>query len=138
MKTLVAIPSRFRSSRFPGKPLALINGKPMIEWVVLGVLKSKLVTDVVVMTDDQRIFDIVSKLSHVKPLMTSEKCETGTDRIFDGLQRLEKLGKTYDYVVNVQGDYGSSAGFDKLMDDPFVHRKAKVFINVILFLHNKI
>ena len=36
--------------------------------------------------------------------MTSEKCETGTDRIFDGLQRLEKLGKTYDYVINVQGD----------------------------------
>lgn len=104
MRTLVAIPSRFQSSRFPGKPLALINGKPMIEWVVRGVLKSKFVKDVMVLTDDQRIFDFVSQLSDVKPLMTSEQCETGTDRLFDGLKRLEKLGKAYDYVINVQGD----------------------------------
>jgi 3-deoxy-manno-octulosonate cytidylyltransferase (CMP-KDO synthetase) len=110
MKTLVAIPSRYLSSRFPGKPLALISGRPMIEWVVRGVLKSSFVKDVVVMTDDKRIFDSIIQLckslefKNVRPLMTSEHCETGTDRIYDGLIQLEKLGQDYDYVINVQGD----------------------------------
>lgn len=108
MKTLVAIPARFKSTRFPGKILAQIQGRPMIEWVVRGVQKSADAKDIVVMTDDQRIFDVVQKIpgghGQVSAVMTSEDCSTGTDRIFAGLGVLEKQGRTYDYVVNVQGD----------------------------------
>lgn len=104
MKTLVAIPARYKSTRFPGKILALIQGRPMIEWVVRGVQKSTFAKDIVVMTDDQRIYDVVQKISGASAVMTSENCQTGTDRIFEGLAVLEKQGRTFDYVINVQGD----------------------------------
>lgn len=104
MKTLVAIPARYKSTRFPGKILAQINGKPMIEWVVRGVQKSANATDIVVMTDDQRIFEVVQTIPGVSCVMTSEACLTGTDRIFEGLGILEKQGRFFDYVINVQGD----------------------------------
>ena len=104
MKTLVAIPARYGSTRFPGKILAHINGRPMIEWVVRGVQKSASAKDIVVMTDDQRIYDVVLKIPGTHVVMTSENCPTGTDRIFEGLAVLEKQGRTFDYVINVQGD----------------------------------
>lgn len=104
MKTLVAIPARYKSTRYPGKILALIQGRPMIEWVVRGVQKSGHAKDIVVMTDDQRIFDVVQKIPDVEVVMTSENCQTGTDRIFEGLGVLEKQGRTFEYVINVQGD----------------------------------
>lgn len=108
MKTLVAIPARFKSTRFPGKILAQIQGRPMIEWVIRGVQKCDEAKDIVVMTDDQRIYDVVQKISGridgVSAVMTSENCQTGTDRIFEGLGVLEMQGRNYDYVINVQGD----------------------------------
>lgn len=104
MKTLVAIPARYKSTRFPGKILAQIQGRPMIEWVVRGVQKSSFAKDIVVMTDDRRIFDVVEKISGASAVMTSENCQTGTDRIFEGLSVLEKQGRSFEFVINVQGD----------------------------------
>ncbi len=80
MKTVVIIPSRYGSTRFPGKSLAHIAGKPMIKWVCEKAEQAKNVTDVYVATDDRRIYDIVLGFGG-KAVMTSEKNKSGTDRI---------------------------------------------------------
>lgn len=106
MKILGCIPARYASTRFPGKPLALIAGIPMIVRVCEGARKSKNLTDLVVATDDARIFDVVEKAGY-RAVMTDPGCETGTDRIFDAAK---KLGNTADIVVNIQGDEPLVAG----------------------------
>lgn len=98
MKTLGIIPARFASTRFPGKPLALIGGKTMIERVYAQCQKSSL-TDIIVATDDERIYDHVKSFGQV--IMTSTHHQSGTDRC---QEVIEKLPKTYDYVINIQGD----------------------------------
>ena len=95
-KTLVVIPARWESSRFPGKPLSMIGDKPMIQHVWERSLKSK-ADDVVIATDDKRIFDKATEFG-AQAVMTP-KCETGTERVI-GVQDL----KNADYIVNVQGD----------------------------------
>ena len=95
-KTLVVIPARWESSRFPGKPLSMIGDKPMIQHVWERSLKSK-AGDVVIATDDKRIFDKATEFG-AQAVMTP-KCETGTERVI-GVQDL----KNADYIVNVQGD----------------------------------
>lgn len=100
MKILGCIPARYASTRFPGKPLALIAGVPMIVRVCDGARKSKKLTDLVVATDDARIFEAVEKAGH-RAVMTDSGCETGTDRIYDAAK---KLGNGYEIVVNIQGD----------------------------------
>lgn len=96
----VVIPSRFGSSRLPGKPLELINGKPMVEYVYQQALQSK-ACRVVVATDDQRIADAVSAFGG-EYCMTAVNHESGTDRI---QEVAKKLGLSDDHiVVNVQGD----------------------------------
>lgn len=102
MKILGIIPARFASTRFPGKPLADIAGKSMIQRVYDQALKAKSLTRVVVATDDERI------LSHVlafggEAFMTDENHPSGTDRCFEALQKSGGAGK-YDYVINIQGD----------------------------------
>jgi len=94
------LPARYESSRYPGKPLELIQGKPMIQWTYAGVKKSKLVDRVVVATDDQRIFDAVTSFGG-EAVMTSSNHVCGTDRCAEAAL---KLGKEYAIVVNVQGD----------------------------------
>ena len=71
MKTIAIIPARYASSRFPGKPLALLNGKPMVMWVYDAVCASNLFDKVVVATDDKRIFDTVQEVK-VIAMMTSD------------------------------------------------------------------
>lgn len=100
MKILGIIPARFASTRFPGKPLTIINGKSMIQRVYEQSLKAELLTDVVVATDDQRIFDAVTSFSG-KVMMTSSEHNSGTDRC---CEIIEKIGNQYDAVVNIQGD----------------------------------
>jgi 3-deoxy-manno-octulosonate cytidylyltransferase (CMP-KDO synthetase) len=96
----VVIPSRFGSSRLPGKPLELINGKPMVEYVYRQALQSN-ASRVVVATDDQRIADAVSAFGG-EYCMTAVKHESGTDRI---QEVAKKLGLSDEHiVVNVQGD----------------------------------
>ena len=92
------------SSRFPGKPLAKINGKPMIQHVYNNVKKNKLLSDVVVATCDKIIFDFVKSIKGVA-VMTSKKHKRASDRCYEAMRILEKKRKTkYDIVVMVQGD----------------------------------
>lgn len=101
MKVVAIIPSRYGSSRFPGKPLAKILDKPMIQWVYENVLKSKLVNSVYVATDDQRIYDCVKKFNG-EALMTSKNHTCGTDRLAECVNILNLSDD--DIVLNIQGD----------------------------------
>ena len=102
MKILALIPARYQSSRFPGKPLADIGGKPMIQRVYEQ--SKKAFEYVYVATDDDRIFDCVKSFDG-KAVMTSENHQSGTDRCYEALLNVEaELGIVFDIVVNVQGD----------------------------------
>ena len=96
-KTLIIIPARYASTRFPGKPLQPILGKPMIQWVYEAAIKSD-ADDVYVATDDYRILDVVSEFGNV--ILTGNH-KTGTDRIIEAVNALDD---TYDYIINIQGD----------------------------------
>lgn len=100
MKTLAVIPARYQSSRFPGKPLALIKNKPMIYWVYNRVKKCSKIDKVVVATDDMRIFKVVSEFGG-DVIMTSNKHNSGTDRIYEAY---ELMNEKYDIILNIQGD----------------------------------
>lgn len=99
--TIAVIPSRYGSSRFEGKPLALIAGKSMIQRVYEQTRKSDVVSKTVVATDDQRIFNAVEAFGG-HAVMTSEACRSGTDRVAQTADIL-KLGPD-DIVINIQGD----------------------------------
>lgn len=100
MKTAVIIPARYASTRFPGKPLVLIKGKPLILHVVSKVAKCKGVDNVVVATDDKRIFDVV-KHAGFNVYMTPVTLKSGTDRV---AYVANKYLKNFDLFINVQGD----------------------------------
>lgn len=101
MKIVAIIPSRYASSRFPGKPLALINGKFMVQWVYERVAKNLNISEVYVATDDERIFNAVESFGG-KALMTSDKHSCGTDRLAECVSLLGLEGN--DIVLNIQGD----------------------------------
>ncbi len=97
-KVIAVIPARWDSTRFPGKPLAKINDKPMIQWVVERVLIAKFVTEVIVATDDKRIYSAVEEFGG-HAVMTAKAHASGSDRIAEVASAL-----SCDIVVNVQGD----------------------------------
>ncbi len=101
MPVFAIIPSRYGSSRFEGKPLAVIAGKPMIQHVVERARESTAVDHVVVATDDLRIVEAVRGFG-AEVVMTSNTLRSGTDRVAEAAERLG-LAMT-DLVVNVQGD----------------------------------
>jgi 3-deoxy-manno-octulosonate cytidylyltransferase (CMP-KDO synthetase) len=98
MKVIAVIPARYGSTRFEGKPLADILGKPMIQYVYEGVCQSRLIDEVIVATDDQRIMEVVQQFGG-KGVMTSPNHFTGTDRVAEVAQKLRS-----EIIVNVQGD----------------------------------
>lgn len=98
MKFAAIIPARFASTRFPGKPLADMDGKPMIQRVYEQVKKA--LNDVYVATDDQRIFDAVIGFGG-NVVMTSEHHKSGTDRCEEAVSKIED---DFDVVLNIQGD----------------------------------
>ena len=98
MKFIAIIPARYASSRFPGKPLANMDGKPMIQRVYEQVSKS--VSDVYVATDDERIMQAVEAFGG-KAVMTSASHQSGTDRCNEAYS---KIGQQFDVVLNIQGD----------------------------------
>jgi len=100
MRILGIIPARYGSSRFPGKPLIDLKGKTMIRRVYEGALKSAMLTDLVVATDDQRILDEVIGFGG-KAVMTSDLHQTGTDRC---AEVVGIMSESYDVVINIQGD----------------------------------
>ena len=100
-KVVAMIPARYQSSRFPGKPLALICGKPMIQWVYERTSNVSCLDEVYVATDDERIKACVDSFGG-KCLMTSSHHESGTDRL---AECVELLGlDDSDIVLNIQGD----------------------------------
>jgi 3-deoxy-manno-octulosonate cytidylyltransferase (CMP-KDO synthetase) len=98
MKIVGIIPCRYQSTRFPGKSLALINGKPMMWHVYQRALESNMLDEVYIATDDERIVEVANKHS-LNTIMTSDKHETGTDRVAEAASQLQA-----DYFVNIQGD----------------------------------
>ena len=100
MKTLGIIPSRYASTRFPGKPLIDIDGKTMIQRVYEQSKKSKSLSKVIVATDDKRIFNHVNSFGG-NVIMTSDSHDSGTDRC---AEVLEKTEGDFDIVINIQGD----------------------------------
>jgi 3-deoxy-manno-octulosonate cytidylyltransferase (CMP-KDO synthetase) len=97
-RIVAVIPARYGSTRFPGKSLVSIQGKPMIQWVYERTQRSRLIGRVVVATDDERIMQSVSSFGG-EVVMTSSSHQTGTDRIAEVTRKLD-----CDIVVNVQGD----------------------------------
>ncbi len=102
MKFLGIIPARYGSTRLEGKPLADIHGKPMIQWVYEQAAKA--LHDVVVATDDSRIFQTVESFGG-RAVMTSAHHTTGTNRCLEAMEKMSVANKTaYDAVLNIQGD----------------------------------
>lgn len=107
MKFLAVIPARYASTRFPGKPLAVLGGKPVIRRVYEQV--TRVLDDAVVATDDERIRDAVLAFGG-KAVMTSPDHRSGTDRCREAYETVcAREGREYDVVINVQGD------------EPFIH-----------------
>jgi 3-deoxy-manno-octulosonate cytidylyltransferase (CMP-KDO synthetase) len=102
MKILGVIPARYGSSRFPGKPLANILGKPMIQRVYEQAKKCLLLDDLIVATDDERIAACIRSFSG-NVMMTPETLNSGTERCNAVILNLQ-AGKDFDVVINIQGD----------------------------------
>jgi 3-deoxy-manno-octulosonate cytidylyltransferase (CMP-KDO synthetase) len=100
MNILGIIPARYESTRFPGKVLADINGKSMVQRVYEQALKSKFLDKVVIATEDDKVVEHVKQFGG-EVLITKTNHASGTDRCFEAL-RLQS--DTYDYVINIQGD----------------------------------
>lgn len=103
MKFIGIIPARYASTRFPGKPLALLAGKPVIQRVYEQV--KSVLDEVYVATDDTRIYDTVKSFGG-NAVMTSANHNSGTDRVEEAVN---KIGGDFDVVINIQGD------------EPFIH-----------------
>ena len=105
MKILGVIPARYASTRFPGKPLAMIDGIPMIQRVYDQVLKAERVDAVVVATDDHRIFDLVREFGG-EVVMTCKSHKNGTSRCAETAEILGHRSppQRFDVVINIQGD----------------------------------
>ncbi len=103
MKTIAIIPARYASTRFPGKPLAILGGKPVIQRVYEQV--TTVLDEAYVATDDESIYNKVQEFGG-RVVMTSPNHKSGTDRIEEAVQ---KIGTDADIIINVQGD------------EPFIH-----------------
>lgn len=97
MKVIGIIPARYFSTRLPGKPLVRILDRPMLQWVYEASLKSRLLDEVIIATDDKKIFDCAGAFN-AKVVMTPE-CKSGTDRIAFASKKIN-----CDIVANIQGD----------------------------------
>lgn len=100
MKFIAIVPARYQSTRFPGKPLVLINNKPMIQWVYEHIVNA--VDEAWVATDDERIFKAVENFGG-KAIETLPTHQSGTDRCAEAALKIEKK-YDFDVVINVQGD----------------------------------
>lgn len=98
MKSVVVIPARYKSTRYPGKPLVSLLGKPMILWVAELSAKAVGRDSVYIATEDQRIFDVV-QAAGFNAVMTSQDALTGTDRLAEAANLIDA-----DIYINVQGD----------------------------------
>ena len=115
MKIVGVIPARYGSTRFPGKPLVNLKGRPLIQWTIEGAKQSKMLSDLYVATDDERI-KAAAEISGAKVIMTPSELPTGSDRIHAAIQNV-----ICDVVVNIQGD-------EPLITGELIDRLAQVFV----------
>ena len=121
MVAVGVIPARYGSTRFPGKPLAMINGKPLLQWVIEGSKTSRKLSKILVATDDERIAKLARECG-AEPVMTDSDLPTGTDRVWVAVQ-----GIAADVVVNIQGDEPLIQGelLDRLVE-PFTDKSVQM------------
>ena len=117
MKILCVIPARYASTRLPGKPLADIVGKPMIQHVYERSAQATIPQQVVVATDDEKVFQAVQQFGG-KVVMTSSEHQTGTDRLAEVASKYAEV----DVIINVQGD-------EPLIDPKVIDALAQEFLN---------
>ena len=122
MRIIGVIPARYSSTRLPGKPLADIGGKSLIQRVYEQAKKSKLLSDVIIATDDKRILKHIEEFAG-KAVLTSKRHRSGTDRIVEALK-----GVKSDIVVNIQGDepFIDSKDIDKALQPLMRDKKLNV------------
>ena len=116
MKIVGVIPARYGSTRFPGKPLVPLKGRPLIQWTIEGAKKSHLLSDLIVATDDERI-KAAAEAVGVQVAMTDSDLPTGSDRIHAAIKNLN-----CDVVVNIQGD-------EPLVTGTLIDSLAQVFVD---------
>jgi 3-deoxy-manno-octulosonate cytidylyltransferase (CMP-KDO synthetase) len=123
MNFIGIIPARYSSSRFPGKPLVMINGKSMIQRVYEQAKKADVLSDIIVATDDERINNHVKNFNG-KVMMTSPNHQSGTERCNEVIEYLKKStpGIKLDIVINIQGD-------EPLIDPVQIKKVASCFTN---------
>lgn len=121
MKVVGVIPARYGSSRFPGKPLADICGKPMIWWVYQKIKQINNLDDIFVATDHREIMDECQSY-HIPSIMTSDKHPTGVDRLAEVAAKVAA-----DYYILVQGDEPliESTSIQKMVDKVRVYQEKK-------------
>ncbi len=114
MQVLGVIPARYASTRFPGKMLAKILGKPMLLWTYEGASQSLLLDHILVATDNQQIADIAEH-NGIDVMMTSPSCRNGTERVAEVAKKLH----LFNIIVNIQGDEPLIDGkiLDKVIED---------------------
>jgi 3-deoxy-manno-octulosonate cytidylyltransferase (CMP-KDO synthetase) len=122
MRSVVLIPARYKSSRFPGKPLVALLGKPMVLWVAELSAKAVGRENVFVATEDARIFDVV-EAAGFNAVMTSDQALTGTDRLAEAAEKIDA-----DIYLNVQGDEPvlDPADIIKIRDKKIAHMDAVI------------
>ncbi|MBR2208964.1 MAG: 3-deoxy-manno-octulosonate cytidylyltransferase [Synergistaceae bacterium] len=116
-KILGVIPARYSSTRFPGKPLADINGKPMIQHVYERAIKAKSLSSLLIATDDERIFNAAKKFN-ANAVMTDSDLPNGTARCE---QAVKNFNQKFDAVINIQGD-------EPLLDPLMIDEVAELLI----------
>ncbi len=130
IEVVAIIPARYKSNRFPGKPLARINGKPMIQHVVERARKASILSRVYVATDDSRIAEVVTNFGG-EVVMTRENHVSGSDRLAEAAEKID-LSES-DIVVNIQGDQPFFPGevveqvAAPLLDDPTLDMSTLIY-----------
>lgn len=128
MRIVVLIPARYASSRYPGKPLVKLLGKPMILWVLELACKAVNKNNVFVATDDDRIADVVKSAGY-GVVMTSNTCLTGTDRLAEAATKIDA-----DIFINVQGDEPLASPEDILKIADYKMQHMDVVVNGFSFV----
>lgn len=137
MNVICIIPARMGSSRFPGKPMKEILGKPMIGHVWERCKKSKLLNEVYVATCDQEIFDYIQSVGG-KAIMTKDSHERCTERTSEALLKIEAKGEKVDIVVMVQGDEPMTE--PEMLDaavEPMIENKNINVVNLMSKIENE-
>ncbi|MCB1558792.1 MAG: 3-deoxy-manno-octulosonate cytidylyltransferase [Alphaproteobacteria bacterium] len=129
MKTAIIIPARFASTRFPGKPLAILKGKPIIEHVYdIACQAADEHTTIHVATDDNRIADHCAE-NDIPVIMTPEDCATGTDR---AMAAINEMDDKPDFIINLQGDAPMTpAHFVRALIEEFSKNKSSDIITPV-------